>query len=259
MKINDLLHNMTSKNVCMFSLLLLIFNLSIQNNASSQKNTDFPLAPTYSSTDLDTKKMITLESIYTKNNLTLLNLWATWCQLCRAEIPILNNVYQDLSKYGVDIVGVSIDRRGSKPMVKSFTNNLNMTYPILFDPNNNFARVFKAIGVPESSLINSDGQVVHRWRGPIEGNPVNIEKFVADQSPSISTKLNSISGIQSTNNPSASTGPMATKTIHSSSSSTPQTILSYNIGIPLAFIGGLLSFLSPCVFPLIPSFLAFVT
>jgi thiol-disulfide isomerase/thioredoxin len=72
--------------------------------------------------------MISLESAYKKNNLTLLNLWATWCQPCKEEIPVLKKVHQDLKKYGVDVVEVSIDRRGSESMVKSFTNNLNMTF-----------------------------------------------------------------------------------------------------------------------------------
>jgi cytochrome c-type biogenesis protein len=162
----------------MISLLVIVLTLYSQNAAFSQKTDGFPLAPKYSSIDLETKKIVSLESIYKKNNLTLLNLWATWCQPCREEIPILEKIYQDLNKYGVDVVGVSIDRRGSESMITSFTNKLNMTYPILFDPNNNFARAFKTIGVPESFLIDKDGQVVYRWRGPIEGNTVNIENFI---------------------------------------------------------------------------------
>lgn len=244
------------KSVCIISLLVIVLTICYQNDVFSQKTDGFPLAPKYSSIDLETKKIVSLESIYKKNNLTLLNLWATWCQPCREEIPILEKIYQDLNKYGVDVVGVSIDRRGSESMITSFTNKLNMTYPILFDPNNNFARAFKTIGVPESFLIDKDGQVVYRWRGPIEGNTVNIENFIIAQSPAISAHINSIAQLQNSNSSSAMDGkPTETKTINSS----PQTSLTYNIGFPLAFVGGLLSFLSPCVLPLIPSFLAFVT
>ena len=134
-----------------------------------------------------------------------MNLWATWCQPCREEIPILEKIHQDLNKYGVEVVGVSIDRRGSESMITSFTDKLNMTCPFLFDPNNNFASAFKTIGVPESFLIDKDGQVVYRWRGPIEGNPVNIENFITAQSSTISAHINSISQLQ---NSSSSTSAM---------------------------------------------------
>ncbi len=62
------------------------------------------MAPDYSSIDLVTKKITHLESIYKKNNLTLLNLWATWCHPCKEEIPVLKKIYQDLNKYGVDVM-----------------------------------------------------------------------------------------------------------------------------------------------------------
>ena len=226
------------KSVCIISLLVIVLTICYQNDVFSQKTDGFPLAPKYSSIDLETKKIVSLESIYKKNNLTLLNLWATWCQPCREEIPILEKIYQDLNKYGVDVVGVSIDRRGSESMITSFTNKLNMTYPILFDPNNNFARAFKTIGVPESFLIDKDGQVVYRWRGPIEGNTVNIENFIIAQSPAISAHINSIAQLQNSNSSAMDGKPTETKTINSS----PQTSLTYNIGFPLAFVGGLLSF-----------------
>lgn len=170
---------------------------------------------------------------------------------------------------------MSIDRRGSESMTKYFSDRLNMTYPILYDPNNNFARAFKTIGVPESFLINSDGEIVYRWRGPIEGNATLIGNFIDSRSPLVDEQIKRISLQQpgSLQNIDNISGNSDTMIVPSSSSNEPsigpnkqqqlqesgQPVLNYNIGIPLVFVAGLLSFLSPCVFPLIPSFLAFVT
>lgn len=265
----------TAQKMLMISCMVIILNIYSQGIVFSQEGQNFPIAPKYSSVDLNTGEIVTLESIYSKNNLTVLNLWATWCQPCREEIPILEKIYQDLSPYGVDVIGVSIDRRGSESMIKSFSDRLNMTYPILYDPNNNFARAFKTIGVPESFLINSDGEIVYRWRGPIEGNATLIGNFIASHSPLVDEQIKRISLQQpvSLHNINNISGNSDTMVVPGSLSNEPtigpnqqqqqqesgQPVLNYNIGIPLAFAAGLLSFLSPCVFPLIPSFLAFVT
>lgn len=252
------------QKISIFAILIIMSSIFCQNDTFSQESS-FPLAPKYASIDLATKKMTPLETIYKKNNLTLLNLWATWCQPCRQEIPILEHIYQSLNKYGVEVVGVSIDRRGSESMINSFANRLNMTYPLMFDPNNNFARVFKTIGVPQSFLINDEGQVVYAWKGPIGGDPSLIQNFIVAQSPTIGSQIHQISLEQNSKafvgssyaNDKATSA--ATDNLKSPNSQTVLPTSSYNIGIPLAFLGGLLSFLSPCVFPLIPSFLAFVT
>src|SRR5690242_19122300 len=43
--------------------------------------------------------------------LVLVNFWATWCSLCKAEVPILNKVYQDFGSKGVSVVGVAVEDR----------------------------------------------------------------------------------------------------------------------------------------------------
>ena len=92
----------------------------------------------------------------------LLNVWATWCAPCRAEIPYLQSVYEKHRAEGLEIVGVSVDARGQDEAIRSFAQEFRMTYPIWRDPDERVQSVYMALGVPSTYLIDRTG--VLRWR-----------------------------------------------------------------------------------------------
>jgi len=107
----------------------------------------------------------------------------------------------------------------------------NLTYPVWLDPENRFQFAFRTIGVPESFLIDTDGQIIHQWKGafdPISEDTINLVE----------------STIQGT-----------------SYQSSEPTILTDGLiaGFAIAFSAGILSFLSPCVLPLIPVYASLIT
>ena len=97
-----------------------------------------------------------------KGKVLLLNVWATWCAPCREEIPFLQTLYTTHHPGGLEIVGVSIDARGSDETITSFAREMGMTYPIWRDPDERVQSVFMALGVPATYLIDRLG--VLRWR-----------------------------------------------------------------------------------------------
>ena len=92
----------------------------------------------------------------------LLNVWATWCAPCRAEIPYLQSVYEKHRAEGLEIVGVSVDARGQDEAIRSFAQEFRMTYPIWRDPDERVQTLYMALGVPSSYLIDRAG--ILRWR-----------------------------------------------------------------------------------------------
>ena len=92
----------------------------------------------------------------------LLNVWATWCAPCRAEIPYLQSVYEKHRAEGLEIVGVSVDARGQDEAIRSFAQEFRMTYPIWRDPDERVNTRFLAIGVPSTYIIDRDG--ILRWK-----------------------------------------------------------------------------------------------
>jgi cytochrome c biogenesis protein CcmG/thiol:disulfide interchange protein DsbE len=109
-----------------------------------------------------------------KQNIVLINNWATWCPPCRAEMPTLARYYKEHSDQGFTLIG--IEAGDPKDDVVSFVNDYKLTFPILLDPNNKSLIAFHNDSLPSSYVIDRDGNVILAWTGPI--NQAMLEKYV---------------------------------------------------------------------------------
>jgi len=156
----------------------------------------------------------------------LVNVWATWCEPCREEIPYLQSLHEEYSPRGLQIVGASIDSAGETDRVVSFADSMGVTYAIWRDPAEKATFGFQMLGLPETVLLDEDGAVLHQWRGAVEpGRDVEI-------------RIEGALGME---------GP-----------GSPEAYEIGTIGLGIAFAAGILSFLSPCVLPLIPTYATFI-
>jgi len=64
-----------------------------------------------------------------KGKVLFINFWATWCPPCRQEIPGFLEVYEKYKDDGMEILGISLDRKGAK-VVREFAEKLNIAYPL---------------------------------------------------------------------------------------------------------------------------------
>jgi thiol-disulfide isomerase/thioredoxin len=60
--------------------------------------------------------------------LLVVNFWATWCEPCRREIPLLESIYRERGKNRLEIVGIAIDQRED---VIKYVSQQNLDYPVL--------------------------------------------------------------------------------------------------------------------------------
>lgn len=100
-----------------------------------------------------------------RGDAVLVNIWATWCPPCREEMPGLQALHEEYAEEGLRVLGVSIDSRNAERDVATFIDNFGLTFPILLDPEERVTRVFRTTGVPETFLIDREGEVVRRWIG----------------------------------------------------------------------------------------------
>jgi peroxiredoxin len=139
-------------------------------------------APDYRTYNLSTGDSVSIRTAY-KNTVTLVNIWATWCVPCRVEMPAMQALYDSLGSKGFRIAAVSIDIQGPQ-VVRTFADQLNLTFDILQDRTGNIQQVYQTTGVPESFLINREGRIVKRMIGAVEWSaPVNralIERLLAE-------------------------------------------------------------------------------
>ncbi len=129
-------------------------------------------APSYAYPSL-TGELLSSDSL--RGKVVLVNFWATWCAPCRAEMPVLEAMYQRHKEKGFVIVGLAVDQAPTAS-VAAFVRERGVTYPIAH-VGREAEMVFGGVrGYPTSFLIGRDGKVQNRVLGPI--GAVSLEPAV---------------------------------------------------------------------------------
>lgn len=113
-----------------------------------------------------------------KGKVTLLNIWATWCPPCRAEIPDLQKLHDRYASRGFNVVGVSVDADGAEQEVRDFVRDQAMRYPVAFDPKGELADMFEASAIPTSVLVDREGKVLWIETGIISFDDPEINQLI---------------------------------------------------------------------------------
>ncbi|HXI03743.1 MAG TPA: TlpA disulfide reductase family protein [Candidatus Saccharimonadales bacterium] len=122
-------------------------------------------APDFGAPDLNGKSWRLADAT---GSAVLVNLWATWCDPCREEIPDLVALYGREKARGLEIVGVSIDSTDAGDAVRDFVADHGIPYLVLHDGEGRSLSAFGVEAVPVSFLFNKKGLLVWSHRGPID-------------------------------------------------------------------------------------------
>ncbi len=120
-------------------------------------------APNFRVLDLNTGDSVSLAEDY-RGSVTLVNIWATWCIPCRAEMPSMQRLYDSLGHRGFKIAAISIDEGGPEEVI-AFARELGLTFDILQDRHGVVQQQYQTTGVPESFLLDRRGILVKRVIG----------------------------------------------------------------------------------------------
>jgi cytochrome c biogenesis protein CcmG/thiol:disulfide interchange protein DsbE len=94
----------------------------------------------------------------------LVNFWASWCGPCRDEAPAI----EEFSRRNDDVVVVGIDSNENSLDGKDFAEEYDLTYQLLHDGPGDLMDSYGVKGLPESFLLNPDGDIALSWRGPVD-------------------------------------------------------------------------------------------
>ena len=121
-------------------------------------------APAFSAVSMDSGSPTRTLASY-QGKLLVLNVWATWCVPCKAEMPSFERLHRQYGDKGLAIVAVSIDGPGKETAIRDFTKRLGLTFEILGDPDGNISTAYQTTGVPETFVIDTAGVIVRRVAG----------------------------------------------------------------------------------------------
>lgn len=115
-----------------------------------------------------------------KGKKVILNFWATWCPPCRAEMPDMQNYYDEQAEgENVEILAVNLttaDKGMDK--INAFVDEFSLTFPIPMDTEGDIGDLYQAASIPTSYMIDTDGRVQQKIVGPM--NEEMMEDFIED-------------------------------------------------------------------------------
>lgn len=100
-----------------------------------------------------------------RGKIVVLNLWASWCPPCRAEMPDLQRLSAAYASRGVVVVGVN--QGESAERARAFAASLRIRFPIWIDDRQQYGRVFTAHGMPTTVIVARNGTVVRGFDGAL--------------------------------------------------------------------------------------------
>jgi thiol-disulfide isomerase/thioredoxin len=100
-----------------------------------------------------------------RGQVVLMNLWASWCPPCRAEMPDLQRLADAYGRSGLVIVGVN---EGESPQrARDFADSLGIRFPIWIDTGQRYGRTYAALGLPTTVILDRRGAVVRGFDGAL--------------------------------------------------------------------------------------------
>ena len=113
-----------------------------------------------------------------RGRVVLLNLWATWCVPCRKEMPALERLQRDLGSDRFEVVAVSVDRTGL-PGARKFLDEMKIDKLGLYaDGTARMGSTLRAVGLPVTLLIDTEGREIGRLLGPAEWDSEDAKRLI---------------------------------------------------------------------------------
>ncbi|MCJ7566291.1 MAG: TlpA family protein disulfide reductase [Anaerolineales bacterium] len=89
----------------------------------------------------------------------VLNLWASWCPPCRAEMPAIQRVYQENHERGLEVLAVNMTAQDNLAAVEKFVQEFNLTFPILLDTSGEVGNTYLMRALPTTFFIDHEGVI----------------------------------------------------------------------------------------------------
>ncbi len=131
---------------------------------------DEPMVYDWSVTAMDGSKLNMSEL---KGKTLFINVWATWCPPCRAEMPSIQKLYESMSGEGVTFVLLSNE---DTTVIRSFLERNNYTLPVY--QVGNPPRVLSSNAIPTTFVVSPEGRVVLKHVGGADWNRDIVHDFL---------------------------------------------------------------------------------
>jgi peroxiredoxin len=153
--------------IALVSVVLMIvifepFFVSSPTKAAGPAGLAGQAAPVFALKD-DSDSPVSLDQY--RGRIVVMNLWASWCPPCRAELPDLQRVASLYATRGVSIVGVNEGESAER--ARAFAAALQIRFPIWIDGSERYGRAYGVLGLPTTIVVDRRGTIVRGFDGAL--------------------------------------------------------------------------------------------
>lgn len=98
-----------------------------------------------------------------RGQVVYVDFWASWCAPCLKAMPVYDELQRDLAGQGFAVLGVNVDRNRRDAL--RFLERTGVAFPVVFDPEGQWAERYALPGMPSGYLVDREGVVRYRHVG----------------------------------------------------------------------------------------------
>jgi cytochrome c biogenesis protein CcmG, thiol:disulfide interchange protein DsbE len=95
----------------------------------------------------------------------LINFFASWCDPCRDEMPLINELAAKASRNGYAVLGIAVE--DNRAAIMQYAKETKLVFPIALDLNSTVKRAYRIFGPPATFFIDGQGTIRDVVIGPI--------------------------------------------------------------------------------------------
>ena len=115
-----------------------------------------------------------------KGKVVFINLWATWCGPCKAEMPGIQSLAEKLKDEPIEFVMLSVDREVALPKVTAFLEKNAYTFPV-FMPQGYLPEQLQVPSIPTTFIVSKEGKILVKELGTRNYNTKKMANFLINQ------------------------------------------------------------------------------
>ena len=165
-------------SIALWQLAIEKTDIADTSQSTPQRSTEQPnpgeavvgeIAPDFTLVDIRADEQVSLSQF--DGQPVMLNFWATWCPPCRKEMPLLQDTYEKHQDDGLEILTIAVSDKANN--VLDFSEQHDLTFPLLIDKKDRVAVQYKIMGIPTSYFINPDGVIESVQVGDLSAPALN--------------------------------------------------------------------------------------
>lgn len=98
----------------------------------------------------------------------IVNMWASWCPPCKAEMPDMQKFYQKHKTDGIEVLAINLtEAEKNKEDVSQFITDYVLSFPVILDEKSHVADLYQVTTIPTTYILDSKGRIERKMVGPM--------------------------------------------------------------------------------------------